>query len=362
MKSDYNLAGILGSPFAKYEETLQNASLTQQEKVALYSLARKNKVSLFFLERLKEAHQLDGFENLYNEEENRYRETLITAVKLCATIDEITQKYAIFKFLKPFPHIPSDVDALFFLSESEFQQSVQHLLHHGYFRIAESPSQVVIYDLRGGIDQMDTRSVDGKKGGKFYIDLYREVSASHIIYVSKDTLWDYRIREETEEGEISTLHPIADLCVVLAHTIVPERLLTVADYYMTLHHINNMNAKQIDELAQLIVQNEFAYAGGYAISVISRIHHSVHGFVPEKLISLSETLSSRRKVRLKVVPHNTDLPFRYPAEILAKMLLERMKDENGFRSFAKQVAFSMNPRLGAWVVSNWSMRGKRDTY
>ncbi len=359
MSLESDLISLLGSPFV--DETNRQFKFTNSERTKLYNLAYKNKVGLFLLNRLKAIGELSPLEDTYNSDMTRYIETMRTAVDISTKLKQVTNEFAVFKFLKPYPHTPSDVDVLFFLPKADYSKAVDYLLSNGYLKIGVCPSQTVVYDMRGGLEQADRRTVGGKEGGKYYIDLYNNVSASHVIYVNKETLINYRIDAKTEIGTIQTLHPIADLTVVLAHSIIPEQLFTLGDYYTALYYINGMNRFDLDRLIDLFRKNHILNCGITPLFVIGYIHKKVHGSVPEKIEYLIDGFGVR-------LPSWIDdkgafsLPYRYNAKVLLKVLAERMKDKTGLQSIITQGVCTLNPRLAKWVAYNIIFRRKRETY
>ena len=361
MDLSYKLVSFLGSPFVK-EDASSEITFSDEEKKELYRIAYNNKVGLFFLQRLKDIGELSPLEDTYALDMERYNETLKTAINLSSAISEYTSDFAIFKFLKPYPHTPSDVDVLFFLSKEDYFKTVDYLLNNGYFKIGECPSQVVVYDLRGGYEQMDRRTDGGKKGGKYYIDLYNEVSASHVIYVDNETLTEHKIRVACPEGPIQTLNGIADLAVVLTHSIIPEQLFTLGDYYTALYYIQRMDKSALNKLAQIFKENNITRAGIASLSVISTVHEKVYGFVPEKISYLMEEIGWNPKISGESIPKDFALPYRYSVSTLIKVLAERMRNKNGLKSILTQGVCMLDPRLMKWVFYNIILRRRRETY
>lgn len=354
------LVSFLGSPFV--DKSNEDPSFTENERVHLYNMAKNNKVGLFFLDQLKKCGDLSPLEEIYESDLERYIETYKTAVDLSLAIGNITDKFALFKFLKPFPNTPSDVDALLFLPNNEYIDTTNCLLDNGYFKIGSCPSQVVVYDLRGGTEKIDRRTVGGKQGGRYYIDLYNDVSASHVVYINQETLVDHRIEVVSEMGQIQTLDPVADLTVVLAHSIVPEQLFTLGDYYTALHYIYNMSYEDLNELVRLFQINHATNCGIYSLAVTGKIHEHTHGFIPDKLLYVLNGLGVDSVGSIVNIPANFSMPHRYSPSVIFRVLIERMKDKKGRKSVLKQSICMLNPRLMTWVVYNIILRRTRKTY
>ena len=349
------LLSILGSPYVNDEKDIK---LSNDEKSRLYEVAYRNKVGLFFLNKLKQSNSLGSLEKEYCRDLERYQETCKTAIRLSSALMQFTQNFALFKFMKPYPHTPSDVDVLFFLSNKEYLNTVDQLINYGYFKIAESPSQIVVYDLRAGYENMDKRSVGGKKGGKYYIDLYGDVSASHFVYINQESLKNHRTKIKFEDGEIQTLNPLADLSVVLTHSIIPEQLFTLGDYYTALNYIKEMKRSELNDLVAIFKSNNITHAGIESLNLTNSFHNLTHGFRIDKIDYLIEEMGGENTSII-----NLDAPYRYDTKTLFKVLLERMRNKRGIGSMGSQLFHTAtNPQMFKWVLYNIVFRRSRDTY
>jgi len=356
------LAQILGTPFG--DKQTSDIVISDSLKEDLYNHAYKNKVGLYYLTELKNhGVNLGSLNDHYSRDFTRYEETYKTAVKLSSKLSSVTNNFALFKFLKPYPHTPSDVDVLLFQSETEFQSTVAYLLQNGYHEVATVPSQVCVYDLRGGYENLDARTVNGKSGGKYYIDLYNKVSASHVVYLNNDTLCKYIESVQNESyGSLQNLCPVADLPVVLSHSIIPEQLFTFGDFYTALNYINSMNAQEMQNCASIFKDNSMGQAGTASLQLICSLHDQLFGFIPEKLEGFGENLGVNIQ-RCAGIKKSIDMPYRYSTSTLLSVLTERMKDKKGFESIISQVRHTISdPNLARWVLYNMVLRRTRKTY
>jgi hypothetical protein len=209
---------------------------------------------------------------------------------------------------------------------------------------------------------MDTRTVDGKKGGKYYIDLYKEISASHFIYMDKEKLQPYITSVSVDGKKFQTLLPEADLAVVLTHSIVPEQLFTLGEYYTALYYIQKMDKKRLNKLVQIFRANNVTRAGIASLSVLSMLHEKVYGFVPDKIGYLMEEMGWDSKRGSEIISDDLALPYRYNVSTLISVMFERMKSWNGLKSTFIQGVCMLDPRLMRWVVYNIVNRRRRETY
>jgi hypothetical protein len=363
MSLSKQLAKILGTPFS--DRQTADIVLSNTLKEDLYNHAYKNKVGLYYLTELKNRgiDLGDSLNDCYLRDFTRYEETYKTAVKLSNKISDVTKNFAMFKFLKPYPHTPSDVDVLLFQSETEFQSTVAYLLQNGYHEIATVPSQVCVYDLRGGYENLDTSTVNGKSGGKYYIDLYNKVSASHVVYLNNSVLCKHiEVVRNEDYGHLQNLRPVADLPVVLSHSIIPEQLFTFGDFYTALYYIKNMDSQEIKNSASIFKDNSMSKAGTASLQLICSLHDQFFGFIPEKLEDFAENLGVNVQ-KCTGIMKPIDMPYRYSTLTLASVLKERMKDKNGFESIISQVRHTISdPNLARWVLYNMVLRRTRETY
>jgi hypothetical protein len=348
MSLSYKLVSFLGSPFVK-EDAPSEIKFSDNEKKELYENAFNNKVGLFFLQRLKDIGELSPLDDKYALDMERYKATLRIAIDISSAISGFTSDFALFKFLKFYPHTPSDVDVLFFLSKKDYFKTVDYLLNNGYFKICECPSQITVGENKN--------AKDGE-----YIDMYNEVSASHVIYVDKEPLSEHKIRVDCQGEMIPTLDPIADLAVVLTHSIIPEQLFTLGDYYTALYYIQKMDNEGLNRLALIFKESNITRAGVASLSVISAVHEKVHGFVPDKIGLLMEEIGWNPKTRGEISLTDFALPYRYSMSTVIKVLAERMRNRNGLKSILTQGVCMLDPRLMKWVVWNIIFRRKRETY
>lgn len=347
MSLTHKLVSFLDWPSVKGDISAEIA-FSDKEKKELYEFAYKNKVGLFFLQRLKDIGELSPLEDRYAVDMSRYKTTLRIAINVSAAISEYTRDFAIFKF-KFFPHTPGDVDILFFLSKKDYLKTVDYLLNNGYFKICECPSQITVGETKN--------AKDGE-----YIDLYNEVSASYVIYQDKEPLSEHKIRVDCHGESILALDPIADLPVVITHSVIPEQLFTLSDYYTALYYIQKMDKKGLNKLAQILKESKVTRAGIAFLSITSTVHEKVYGFVPDKITYLMEEIGWDSKTKTEIISTDFDLPYRYSVSTVIMALAERMRNRNGLKSILTQGVGMLDPRMMKWVVWNIIDRRKRETY
>lgn len=352
------LLHILGSPFVKPSSGL---AINDGEAKSLYHLAFRNKVGLFFLDTLKrKGVDLGELQAEHDKGHFRYKETLVTAENISRVLDSAGIDHVIFKFFKPYPFTPSDVDVLLMCPDCQYQEAYKLLFNSGYHRLGAAPHQVIAYDLRGGIDNMDTSLRDGKKGGIYYIDLYDEIAASHVIYVDKTKLREFTIESEKSGCRLKTLKPEAELAVCIAHSVLPEQMYTLADYFTLLFYLKEMSSTEVDNLISMVRRDKLRLACKATVRLTASFHQSAHGFIPEPLKELADKLGVRNIEGN--ASENLQAPYKFEMLTVVRALSEKLPSAKFTGSAARQAIAMLNPRMGKSVIKDLFFRRKRETY
>jgi len=359
MNPTVKLLQAIGSPLAP--DALERVP-DDDEAPGLYAHARENKIGLLYLEALNKHGRLGGLQSEYDKGYFRYSETVVTAARLSQVIGSMGVEHAIFKFIKPYPSTPSDVDALFLGPINDYEEAVRGLLAGGYCKIGEAPHQVVVYDLRGGRDNIDVRTKDGKEGGIYYIDLYKEVGASHVIYMDKRKFRKAPTKANLNGNEFETLKPETEVAIAIAHSMLPEQLYTLADYYTTIHYLAASSREGIDDLVSVIRENNIVLAATCSLKIVASLHEAAHGFVPEQVLEALSRLTTKGPSWEKFGENGFTMPYRCSMLTLSRFLLEKMRESAFRRSLARQLMAMMDPRFGGRIVDDLIFRRKRETY
>lgn len=346
------LIRVIPSPFSSKTYSLES----KREAVELYEYAKANRISLLYLDSIKDSREI-GLQSEYEKEKRRYQETLKTILRLSKALNPGKLDYVFFKTLKPFPSTPKDIDLLFFGSQREIDLA-KTLLARICMMIEKSPMQTMFYDVRGGKDKVDRY----KKGGIFYVDLYENAAASYIVYMDKRKLQKHVSRTVVESAEIPILAPEAELAITLIHSIIPEQLYTLSDYYTTLHYFARMDQGQLENFIRVARENHILLAVRSSIGLTARLHRQAHGFIPELL---RKTLVETKKISLKTSSVSDDIfdcPRKYSLFTVLEVLLEKAGDESFRKSVLIQAVNMRNPKLAKWVIGEITRRRRRETY
>ncbi|MEM2741207.1 MAG: hypothetical protein QXD95_03565 [Nitrososphaeria archaeon] len=353
MSLTIKLLRTIGSPFAS-EQTLAN---NYDEAIDLYTYAIKNKIGLFYLKALKDRGKLGQFESEYKEQSRKYNEILTTITRSAKLLDSAGIKYAIFKSILPYPAIPNDVDIIVFGSDNEYKEAKEVMLQAGYKIIGIGPHQIMFHDIRGG------DHIDPYKKDVYDIDLYQNVSASHLIYLDKRKLAENVTEIRLLNGErIKVLTPETELMTMILHSIIPEQLYTFFVYYATLYHLVKMNSDEIYRFINIVRENNVTFPVMTHYSLVEELHQAAYGFVPQKIEKILSNLGNKTIERKNFVKNDFKMPHRYSLLTIIISLLEKSKEYQFRRSAARQFIDVLNPKSTTRVISDFIRRRKRETY
>lgn len=355
MNETLELLRVIGSPFVEGTK----GRPAEDEVQRLLDCATDNKIWLMFLDALKRDGALGELESLYHSESERYSQTLITAQRVGQFLAESGVDYALYKTLKPFPVTPNDVDVLLLGDRAEQDAAIAALQEAGFTLAGIAPLQTCLYDARDG-----ERQGHGKEGGRYYVDLYREASASYIVYLDKALLSATDQRVETSAGEqwVRTLRPESDLLSTLAHSLFPEQLYTLHDYYTTLHYLARMDAQENAHFVKMAKTNRVSYAARSSLGITAALHEAAHGLAPTNLKGILEALGGPTPEVSNFAAGQLDTPYRLSVVAVVLFLLERARTSQGCRSMLRQIANMWRPRFVLYIMQVARERRTRETY
>lgn len=347
---------VIGSPFENNNRWFYKRNLLSQ----IMDCANNNKIGLLFLETVKKFSALDEFEPVYQRERERYLKTLVTAQRVGQILEQAGVDYALYKTLKPFPITPNDVDVLLFGDKAEQDRAIETLNRAGFTTTGVAPLQTCLFDSRDG----EHDGSPGKKGGVYFVDLYREASASYVIYLNKELLGtrSQLVKTPASTLPVRTLELEADLLATLAHSVFPEQLYTLNDYFTTLFSIAHMSEKENSSFVRLSQMNRVTYAVRSSLGITAELHKKVHAHVPRVLEETLASVGGPTREVSKFTSHSLSTPHRFSVPTVIKFFLERTLDVNGRRSITRQMSKMWKPRFVRYILQVALERRTRLTY
>jgi len=181
---------------------------------AFLRLAEKNKIPLLFLRAVAPYLEYPSVSSTLLRYEERYQRTLDLIKFVADLLEQEKISYTIFKTMKPFPYVPSDVDVLL-QSDEDLKTVVKTLTAEGCI--------VLDNDLYGVTMFSPAHEMN--------IDITIQVAVSGIVYVNKKLLFNHVSEVEFDGKTVRTLEPCVDLLVVTGHSVFKEQMYTLSDYY-----------------------------------------------------------------------------------------------------------------------------------
>jgi len=129
-------------------------------------------------------------------------------------LDRTKVPYAIFKTLKPFPYVPSDIDILL-RSDESLQTVTGTLKNHGCVPLKKD---------NYGLTMLSPKH-------KMNIDLTTQIAVSGLVYLNKQLLFDHLCEVQVNGVAVKKPEPEAELLVAAAHSVFKEQTYTLSDYY-----------------------------------------------------------------------------------------------------------------------------------
>lgn len=357
MNLTLKLLRVLGSPFISDKELPEN----KDEALELYNYATKNKIGLAYLKSLKEQGKLEEFGlNLkYDEERKKHNEHSITRIRISELFNSYGVNYAIFKSIMPFPATPNDVDIIHFGSDDEYKKAAEIMLQSDYMEVEgqADAEQRMFHDARDG-----ELSPHPHKKDVYDVDLYQQISASYVLYLDKRKLEKYVTEINISRNKFKVLRPEAELVTIIIHSIIPEMLHTLFVYYATLHYFAKMNSEGINKFIGIAKENNVTFSVKAHCSLVAELHNAAHGFIPEKIEGVMAELGDETREKGILLKNNFKMPHKYSLSAVARILLEKRKEEVFRKSAVKQAVSMLNPKLFKWVIYNIIWRRRRETY
>ena len=339
-----NILNLIGSPFNSSTDSVSS------NLIDLYSIAKKNKIGLLFLESLSQKHNINGLQEELLKQQQSHNDQRDTTERIVEVLNAIQCKYVITKSVFPFPAVPNDVDVLILGDDKEYNNVVKHLLNNNYELLETSPVEVSLHDVRR------VQHVDKKIKDPFDADVYREIGASHIIYMNKRKMIN-QISQTTIGGtKVNVFKPAVEMALYTFHSIFPERIYTLLLHFYILYTIKQMNSSDIDEFLLTCSDHKISKAALTALRLTERIQEICFGESPDKVTNLRDALGKKEPIEINRIP------YQYPMQVILNSFLAKRGDLVFSYSALRQIISIINPKMARHLISEYADRKKRDSY
>jgi hypothetical protein len=315
-----------------------------EERDQLLLYAKNNRILFSYLEAVNTRKASGEPADIYEKELRRYVATIDAVSRISKVLTSKHLRHAIFKTVRPYRSTTVDIDIIIFGSAGDYLNANRAAHEAGYRLVEQGPSSTTFEDPEMGIG----------------IDLYREISASHIIYMDKDTLAGYATDAYLPNGEpVRTLEPEADLAAIIAHSLVKEQMYTLSEYYTFVKYLKQI---KVTNLLQIAKQNNITNAVRVHASITALLYKVAHNGVPDELHQILSNLGEEKLETTLLVRKNLKTPHKYHTLTVAKCLVESAKGEKCRRSMALQVLKMLNPRFTGKLLKLFTEHATRETY
>ena len=232
------------------------------ESKEILDLAFKNNVEIEYLEKLKANNLLVNLNSEYDEFHKRLADTAKCIERITSSLDKNNIPYALTKTIRPYPGIPNDSDILYLGKLKDYTKAVNLLVDDGFERCGGSDMQAQLFDPNGG----DTFKRD-KRGGRFYIDFYRQLAADHVPYMDSKLIKDFTLRKQHTDFKVNIFHPYAETCILLLHSVIMHRTLPLEVFLTISYYLKSFNDDDYDELIRFFKKNHLIYVAKYMFNI-----------------------------------------------------------------------------------------------
>jgi len=312
------LLRIIGSPFVPnpYQQNVTN--LRQ-----LYFIAEANKILLTYLNTVNPQERKRLPE--YDYHCSRLHRLIEILVEISKLFDEKGINYVVFKTLRPYPEDVADIDVLSMGSHSDYKKMVDVLEENGYLLMERGAYCTTFQDYK-------TRFKT-----ELMIDVYDEISVSHLIYLDKHKLSHYTAEKELPMGQaVRVFSPEAELLVTIVHSAIKENQYILAEYYATLHYLALMDQHAIERLIYLVRENKLVNAFRWHLTITATLHKLAFDLIPEKLSNLLSKLGGLWSRAYRQVFESMHPPYKCDPLTLMSIFREKIQDGVFRRSLCRQ--------------------------
>lgn len=306
---------------------------------------------------LKEKGELGELESEYAEQCKKRSQILLTLARASSVLDSAGIEYVVFKSNMPYPAVTNDVDILLLGAYVEYTRAARVMREAGFRQIGEpAPLEVMFHDPR------DVPHLDPLEKDTYDVDLYREVGATHIIYMDKTKLSKCTSHVRIMDVEVKSLVPEAELATMIMHSVFPEQMYTLMLYYAILHYVAMMDLKAIERFIELVKDNHIVLAARASLGITAALHEAAHGFAPREIHDIQSGLGATKSAAAGLEDSHFEMPCKYSVLTVMGVLLEKMRETGARNSILRQMLHMLNPLYAKYVISNAIFRRKRETY
>lgn len=348
MNDTVKLMRCLGSPLLNHGQPFE-----LEESENLLDLAFRNNVEMLYLSQLRSGGRLDRLASALEEYEDRRVRTAGCIARIASMMDSQGIPYAITKSLRPYPAIPNDTDVLYLGLLSGYEKAVADIERAGFRPEGGSRMQAQFFDPHeGAVFNRD------KRGGRFYIDFYRQLAADHVPYMDSAKLGTHVVIREVSGVEVKVFEPVAEMTILYLHSVIMHRTFPLEVFASTAYWLAEMQPVDLDRLAAFLKDSHAALVGATAFSLMGQLYAQAFGVVPEQILGMQRRLARYLFGRWRREHFAGQLPHICELSTFLLAVLEKIGELNSFRGFCKQALYMLNPVFFAEVMNHMMSRAR----
>jgi len=340
---------IIGSPFIEYNPP--NLVNEKNEIKHLLQIADMNKVRLLYIESaIKLLQEYSQLQFIHSSCRQKYKKLLSSIVDIAKILNNSGIQYAVFKTLKPFPSIHSDVDLLAF--EEKGVNKAHHLLKmRGYKILKVGPNSITLKNPKLG----------------FKIDLHKEIAVSHFVYMDKHELKNYLKIKNIHGFPVVVFSEEVDLLITMNHSMYKEQMYTLADFFSILYTLPCITGKQHANFIELTKSQKSKLATLSTLALTSMLHKMVFNYTPSELTQLYMRLAPTNyhfaiNYELKKLIDTKDLPHKFTPIMVAAAILAKLQHPRTRCNLPRQLKAFLRPSFSRDFSAQILTHITHDTY
>lgn len=366
------LLRVIGTPLAEGTDSFASDAYESQ---GIYQLAVRNKISLLYLNALSRYGKLNELKAKYDEEQAKYLRFLDAIAKVTTILDAAGVDHVVFKTIKPYPAVPSDVDIMVLGNDIIHKEAIRALLKAGYTPLLsdvvntasltsekdyENAMEILskpTYD-RAHISPTGLTFIDGERN--VHIDLQKDLAISYVIYMDKNKFGQHLTSIKVPNaGRVKTLASELDLATVIAHSLM-EQTYSLGEFYSFLYHLSVMDKEKASDFIKIVKQNRLKAAVRALATITAKLHQVAYGAVPKRLEFILDELGFDASEAKNLEQNSFKTPHKYKLFTVTRFLLEKMKEPRFRRSVAVQMLKMLDPRLARLVIGEIIQMRRRE--
>lgn len=337
---------IIGSPYRHPEKV----ELSENQIKELYKIAVKNKIGLLFLESIEKTNQIANLVDEIEKQRSLYELQRGTFVRTISSINKVNCNYAVIKTIFPFPAVPNDIDILILDNDMAYRKVVDELKKNNFLILGQASLEVNLRDMT------TAKSADPEAKQWEDIDIYKEVGASHLIYMDKTKLRNHTIKKNVNGQEITILDEPSELAISIFHALYPERIYTLLLHHNILFKLKEMKRKDMKLFLDICEEQKIKNATLATLRITESIEEICFGESPNELMELRDLFGKKERLEIKKVP------YIYPLHVMLSSFWEKKSEKRFISSFVRQAFSFFNPKTADFVIKQYKERAERDTY